>query len=159
MKSKNWATLLPHTVLGLLLLPPKYSLPSWKVAVLGQPLPEDHTSSYPDSSSQLPLAMAVVSKNGISVTALTTVALVYATILALPWGLALMYWPTDPALNTPELAVSVTSPDFALGVRVPAGLDREMVNAYFGTLTNDMLLTVQLASVPPRTILIGLMSL
>jgi hypothetical protein len=45
-----------------------------------------------------------------------------------------MYWPTEPALNTAELAVRVTSPDLALGVNVPAGLVKVMVYAYFGIL-------------------------
>ena len=82
----------------------------------------------------------------------------YLTILALPCGDALTYWPTLPAANTDELAVNVTLPDTADGVSVPAGLEKAAVKAYFGIESKVIAVAVQVASVPPRTILIGLIS-
>ena len=69
-----------------------------------------------------------------------------------------MYWPTLPALNTEELAVNVTLPDTADGVSVPAGLENVAVKAYFGIESKVIAVPVHVASVPPRTILIGFIS-
>ena len=70
-----------------------------------------------------------------------------------------MYWFTLPAVNTLVLAVKVMLPDTADGVKVAAGLDKAGVYWYCGMLVNVMFETVHVASVPPRTILIGLISL
>ena len=85
----------------------------------------------------------------------TDVAELYRTIFARPCGLALMYWFTSVLANTEADAVIVMLPATADGVIVPEGLLADNVKAYFGMLSNVIVLAVQLASDPPRTILTG----